>query len=96
MGCHPQQCVMGPNGTLTAFNGESGIVTVPGAYELIQSCDQSQTSDWFRVVVKLETCTPGVNSIVAVYVFFNEVMIAVNNKHDIWVSVWFKHDINLT
>lgn len=95
MGCFPQQCVLGLNGTLTAFNGESGTVTVPGSYELIQSCDQSQTSDWFRVVVKLETCIPGVNSVVAVYVFFNEVMITFNNKHDIWVSVRSTYDSNV-
>lgn len=80
---------MGQNGTLTAFNGESGVVTVPGAYEIIQNCDQSETTDWFRVVVKLNMCTPGVNSIMAVYMFFNDVMIIVNNKYDIWVSAIF-------
>ncbi|KAK2830490.1 hypothetical protein Q5P01_018421 [Channa striata] len=86
MGCHPQQCIMGPNGTLTAFNGEGGTVTVPGAYEIIQSCDQSQASNWFRVVVKLEMCAPGVNSIVALYVFFKDVMITVDNKHNLWIN----------
>ncbi|XP_040909680.1 IgGFc-binding protein-like [Toxotes jaculatrix] len=86
MGCLPQQCFLDSNGTLTAFTGESGTITVPGAYEIIQSCDQSQALDWFRVVVKLEMCTPGTNTIVAVYVFFSEVMITVNNKHDIWIN----------
>ncbi|XP_044028582.1 IgGFc-binding protein-like [Siniperca chuatsi] len=86
MGCYIQQCFLSGNGTLTAFNGEGGTITVPGAYEIIQNCDQSQTSDWFRVVVKLETCTPGVNTITAAYVFFNEVMITVDKKHDVWIN----------
>lgn len=89
-GCYRQQCFLKANGTITTFNGESGTITMLGAYEIIQSCDQSQSADWFRVVVKLETCTPGVNTIVAVYVFFNDVMIALNTKHDVWVSVWTK------
>ncbi|XP_023265555.1 IgGFc-binding protein-like [Seriola lalandi dorsalis] len=86
MGCTRQQCSLEANGTLTVFNGEAGNVTVPGIYEIIQSCDQSHTSNWFRVVVKLDTCTPGVNSILALYVFFNEVLFTVNSKHDIWVN----------
>ncbi|GLD63936.1 IgGFc-binding protein-like protein, partial [Lates japonicus] len=86
MDCFPQQCFLDANGTLTAFNGDSGTVTVPGAYEIVESCDQSQTSDWFRVVVKLEMCSPGVNTIVAVYVFFNDMMITVDNKHNIWTN----------
>lgn len=90
LGCYIQHCFLNANGTLTEFNGEGGTVTTPGTYEIIQSCDVSPTSIWFRVVVKLEMCTPGVNTIVAVYVFFNEVMITVNHKHDIWVSVRLK------
>ncbi|XP_037329243.2 IgGFc-binding protein-like [Pungitius pungitius] len=86
MGCHPIRCRLGANGTLTEFNGTAGLITVPGAYEIIKSCDVSSTSGWFRVVVKLETCTPGVNTIVAVYVFSNERMITVNSKHDIWIN----------
>lgn len=90
MGCYIQQCFLGSNGTLTTYNGEVGTIMVPGAYEISQSCSQSQTLDWFRVVVKVEMCTPGVNTILAVYVFINEVMITVTNKHDVWVSVWIK------
>lgn len=90
MGCYRQQCFLQANGTLTAFSGEVCTITVPGSYEIIQSCDQSRSADWFRVVVKLETCTPGVNTIVAVHVFFNGVMITLNTKHDVWVSVWTK------
>ncbi|XP_051246393.1 IgGFc-binding protein-like [Dicentrarchus labrax] len=86
MGCYIQQCFLDANGTLTPFNGEGGTVTVPGAYEIIQNCDQSLTTDWFRVVVKLEMCTPGVNTIVSVSVFFNEVMITINNKHGVWIN----------
>lgn len=90
MGCHAVQCLLSANATLTEFNGTGGLITVPGAYEMIKSCDVNSTSDWFRVVVKLEACTPGVNTIVAVYVFFNQGMITINSKHDIWVSVWTK------
>ncbi|KAM9340233.1 IgGFc-binding protein-like [Symphorus nematophorus] len=86
MGCYIQQCFLGANGTLTAFNGDSGTVTMPGAYEIIQSCDQSQTSDWFRVVVKFDMCTPGVNTIVGVFVYFSDMEITVNRKHGIWVN----------
>ncbi|XP_037649596.1 IgGFc-binding protein-like [Sebastes umbrosus] len=86
LGCYIQHCFLNANGTLTEFNGEGGTVTTPGTYEIIQSCDVSPTSIWFRVVVKLEMCTPGVNTIVAVYVFFNEVMITVDHKHDIWIN----------
>ncbi|KAI3358666.1 hypothetical protein L3Q82_015078, partial [Scortum barcoo] len=86
MGCYLQQCSLGSNGTFTPFSGEGGTITAPGAYNIIENCNQSQTSDWFRVVVKLEMCTPGVNTILAVYVFFNEAMITVNSKHEVWIN----------
>ncbi|KAF7670088.1 hypothetical protein LDENG_00056670 [Lucifuga dentata] len=86
MDCYLQQCFLGANGNLTLFNGESGTITKPGAYEIIQNCDQTLTSHWFRVVVKLEMCSPGVNTIMAVYVFFKDVMITVNNKHGVWIN----------
>lgn len=87
MGCYIQQCFLDANGTLTTFNGEGGTITVPGTYEIIKSCNQSETSDWFRVMAKLELYTPGINTIVSVVVFFNEVMITLNSAHDVWVSV---------
>ena len=90
MSCQLRHCFLDANGTLNQFNGEGGTIAEPGSYEIIQSCDVSQTTDWFRVVAKLGTCTPGVNSIVAVYVFFNDMMISVNSEHDIWVSVCIK------
>ena len=89
MGCYIQQCSLDANGTLTAFNGDSGTVTTPGEYEIIQSCDQSQTN-WFRVVAKFDICTPGVNTMVGMYVYFRNMEITVNHKHGIWVSVWIK------
>lgn len=58
MGCYIQQCFLDSNGTLTAFNGDSGTITTAGVYEIIQNCNQSQTTDWFRLLVKLEMCTP--------------------------------------
>ncbi|KAI4817690.1 hypothetical protein KUCAC02_011073 [Chaenocephalus aceratus] len=86
MSCQLQHCFLDANGTLNQFNGEGGTITEPGSYEIIQNCDVSQTTDWFRVVVKLETCTPGFNTILAVYVFFNDMTISVNSKHDIWIN----------
>ncbi|XP_029023842.1 IgGFc-binding protein-like [Betta splendens] len=86
LGCFLQQCTVGQNATVTAFNGETGAVKKAGTYEIVQNCDQSATTDWFRVVVKFDTCTPGVNSFMAMYVFFTDVMIIVNNKHDVWIN----------
>ncbi len=85
MGCYIQQCSMDSNGTLTAFMGETGTISVPGYYDIIQHCNQSQT-DWFKVVVNIQMCTPGVNTIMAVYLFFDDMMITLSNKHSIWVS----------
>ncbi|KAM3858157.1 IgGFc-binding protein-like [Diretmus argenteus] len=86
MGCHLKRCILGANGTLTTFSGEAGTITDPGTYEMIQVCDQTLTSEWFRVVVKLEMCTPGVNTIMAVYVFFDNLIITMDNKRDIWIN----------
>lgn len=85
MGCYLQQCFLGADGTLAPFDGEGGTIAEPGAYEIIQNCERTLTSHWFRVVVKLERCNPGVNTVAAVYVFFKDVMITVNDKHGVWV-----------
>lgn len=86
-GCYLKQCMMTADGTFTPISGEAGTIAAPGAYEIIKVCNQSSTSEWFRVVVKLEICgNPGVNMLVAVYVFFNDLMITINSKHEIWVS----------
>ncbi|XP_075995597.1 IgGFc-binding protein-like [Genypterus blacodes] len=86
MGCYLQQCFLGSNGTITPFSGDGGTITKSGTYEIIQNCEHNQTSHWFRVVVKLERCNPGVNTILAVYVFFKDVMITVNYKHGVWIN----------
>ncbi|XP_047461425.1 IgGFc-binding protein-like [Mugil cephalus] len=86
MACYAQRCLLGSSGTLTAFNGNGGTVSVPGSYELTRNCIQSQTSGWFRVVVKLDKCTSGLNTIMAVYVFFSDMMVTINYKHEVWIN----------
>ncbi|XP_056154019.1 IgGFc-binding protein-like [Lampris incognitus] len=87
IGCYPQQCVLGAGGTLTLFSGEAGSVTEPGFYEILKVFDQAAASDWFRVVVKFDLCgTPAVNTVMAVYIFFDETVIAINNQHAVWVN----------
>lgn len=87
MNCYVQQCFLDSNATLTAFNGDTGTVTTPAAYDILQNCDQSQTTDWFRVVARLEACSPGAMSVVALHVFFNDMMITVTSSHGVWVRL---------
>ncbi|KAK6323521.1 hypothetical protein J4Q44_G00058600 [Coregonus suidteri] len=42
---------------------------------------------WFRVVVKLQACgKTGLKSVVAVYVYFNDLIVTVNSKHETWIN----------
>ncbi|XP_041740717.1 IgGFc-binding protein-like [Coregonus clupeaformis] len=42
---------------------------------------------WFRVVVKLQACgKTGLKSVVAVYVYFNDLIVTVNSKHEPWIN----------
>ena len=87
MACDLKQCSLGGDGTLSDFNGGSGNIEDPGTYELVKVCDQAVTPKSFRVAVKLQKSgTPMINKIVAVYVFFDHVMISISNKHEVWVS----------
>ncbi|XP_044028599.1 IgGFc-binding protein-like [Siniperca chuatsi] len=57
-----------------------------GAYDIITHCDES-AADWFRVVAKLQECNPtGVKSVVAVYIYFNDLSVTVTDKQETWVS----------
>ncbi|XP_062342475.1 IgGFc-binding protein-like [Osmerus eperlanus] len=86
-GCFPQQCVMETGGLFTLFGGTNGFVTASGAYEVVKACDGGLVAEWFRVVVKLEACgNTGVKRVVALYVFFDDLIISVNNKHETWVN----------
>ncbi|XP_034748628.1 IgGFc-binding protein-like [Etheostoma cragini] len=85
-GCHPKQCRMGAGGSITLFSGVTGLISVMGAYEIITHCDES-AADWFRVVAKLQECTlTGVKSVVAVYVYFNDLSVTVTDTQETWVN----------
>ena len=87
MACDPKQCSLGEDGTLTDFSGGSGNIEDSGTYELVKVCDQAATPKVFRVAVKLQKSgTPMINKIMAVYVFFDDVMITISNTHEVWVS----------
>ncbi|XP_044191762.1 IgGFc-binding protein-like [Thunnus albacares] len=86
MGCHPKQCRIEAGGSITLFSGPTGTIAVMGAYEIITHCNQS-SAEWFRVVVKLQECSvTGEKSIVAVYVYFSDLSVTINDKQDTWVN----------
>lgn len=55
-----------------------------GAYELVKVCDNGLEAEWFRVVVEVGTFG-NLKSVVAVYVYFEEVFITVTSNQDTWV-----------
>uniref|UniRef100_UPI003AAD5D82 alpha-tectorin-like n=1 Tax=Centroberyx gerrardi TaxID=166262 RepID=UPI003AAD5D82 len=86
LGCFPKQCVMKAGGSFSLFSGRDGIISAMGAYEIITHCDQS-AADWFRVVAKLQECSlTGLKSVVAIYVYFNDVIVTVTDKQETWVN----------
>ncbi|KAM9838224.1 IgGFc-binding protein-like [Aulostomus maculatus] len=85
-GCHPKECRLETGGSITLFSGMTGTVSVMGVYEIIAHCDPSSV-DWFRVVVKLYECAlTGVRRVGAVYVYFNDLSITVNDQQETWVN----------
>ncbi|XP_051246250.1 IgGFc-binding protein-like [Dicentrarchus labrax] len=77
---------METGGSITLFSGTTGTIPVMGAYEIITHCDEL-AADWFRVVAKLQECTPtAVKSVVAVYIFFNDLSVTVTDKQETWVN----------
>ncbi|XP_037649588.1 IgGFc-binding protein-like [Sebastes umbrosus] len=86
LGCHPKQCQMGNEGSITLFDGTTGTISVMGAYEILTHHDES-APDWFRVVAKLQECTAtGAKSVVAVYVYFNDLSVTVTDTQETWVN----------
>lgn len=86
--CHPKECRIETGGSITLFNGANGNINVMGAYEIITHCDQS-AADWFRVVAKLQECRlTGVKSVVAVYVYFNDLSVTITDKQETWVGIF--------
>ena len=91
-GCHPKQCQIQSGGVFTPFDGQSGHVTASGSYELVNVCDQSLVSEWFSVLVTLEEKKTALKDMVALYVFFKDVAISVNDKHEVRVSTCINHN----
>ncbi|XP_070702802.1 IgGFc-binding protein-like [Pempheris klunzingeri] len=85
-GCYPRQCRMEAGGSITLFSGTTGTISVMGAYEMIEHCDESAV-DWFRIVAKFQECTlTSVKSVVAIYVYVNDLSITVTDKQETWVN----------
>ncbi|XP_071356988.1 IgGFc-binding protein-like [Trachinotus anak] len=86
LSCQPKQCRLETGGAITLFTGMTGTISVMGAYEIITHCDES-AADWFRVVAKLKECSlSGEKSVVAVYIYFNDLAVTVTDKQETWVN----------
>ncbi|XP_029432759.1 IgGFc-binding protein-like [Rhinatrema bivittatum] len=86
-GCFKKEghCILTAEMDFTSFDGLSGKVPSPGAYELVSLCDVD-SKDWFRIVVELQTCkADGQPMEILTYVFFNGTFIAVN-RNEAWVN----------
>lgn len=86
--CYPDQghCVFDGDDQLQSFDGVKGTVGRPGAFQMAFLCDQ-ESHDWFRVVLDALACArndPG--KVTMVHVFFQDMIITVNNRRHSWVS----------
>ncbi|XP_053345559.1 IgGFc-binding protein-like [Clarias gariepinus] len=70
------------DGSFSLFSGETWNITSIGAYELVKACNGALEEEWFRVVVVLGSQ----NSVVAVYVYFEEAFITFTNKESTWIN----------
>ncbi|TSO05463.1 IgGFc-binding protein [Bagarius yarrelli] len=84
-GCYPRQCMLKAGGSFSLFSGETWSVSSVGAYELVRVCDSALEAEWFRLVVDFGS-SENENSVLAVYVFFEEVFISVNSKQSTWIN----------
>lgn len=69
-------------GSFSLFSGENWTITSVGAYELVKVCDGALEAEWFRVVVEFGSD----GSVMAAYVYIEEVFITVTSKQDTWVN----------
>ncbi|XP_063040860.1 IgGFc-binding protein-like isoform X2 [Engraulis encrasicolus] len=101
--CYQRDCLYESDGAFTTFSGHGGNVDVSGAFEIIKLCDGALVEEFFRVVVKLAACgNSGLKRVEAVYVFFEDMAITINAKHETWVNgkrvnlpVLFKNEISV-
>ncbi|XDV31973.1 hypothetical protein PO909_002888 [Leuciscus waleckii] len=86
--CYPDQgyCVFDADDQLQSFDGVKGTVGRLGAFQMAFLCDQ-ESHDWFRVVLDALACArndPG--KVTMVHVFFQDMIITVNNRRHSWVN----------
>ncbi len=80
------QCVFDASDQLRSFDGVKGAVERPGAYQMAFLCNQ-ESPDWFRVVLDIHACARNDSGhVTMVHVFFQDMIITVNNHRHSWVS----------
>ncbi|KAJ8332930.1 hypothetical protein SKAU_G00418260, partial [Synaphobranchus kaupii] len=87
-GCHPKEgvCAVKPGGHFASYDGLGGAMGHLGALEFTALCDQN-SAQWFRVVVDVRLCEKGGRFVAAaVYVFFKDTVIAVNDRREAWAN----------
>ncbi|XP_035754318.1 IgGFc-binding protein-like [Egretta garzetta] len=85
------QCRLSPGASLTTFDGARGRLLASGTYKVAALCNE-QSPNWFKVVVEVSECRDdSIPAAVAVFVFFREAFITVNNNMEVWVNGLFTH-----
>uniref|UniRef100_A0A663FAV6 VWFD domain-containing protein n=1 Tax=Aquila chrysaetos chrysaetos TaxID=223781 RepID=A0A663FAV6_AQUCH len=80
------QCRVSPGASLTTFDGAGGRLLASGTYKVTALCNE-QSPNWFKVVVDVSECRDdSIPAAVAVFIFFREAFITVNNNMEVWVS----------
>ncbi|KAM6364560.1 IgGFc-binding protein-like isoform 2-T2 [Pluvialis apricaria] len=83
------KCRISPGAFLTTFDGAGGKLLVSGTYKVAALCNE-QSPNWFKVVVEVSECRDdNIPAAVAVFVFFREAFITVNNNMEVWVNGLF-------
>ncbi|XP_039181480.1 IgGFc-binding protein-like [Crotalus tigris] len=86
-GCFPTEgrCIMIPGQHFSSFDGLSGDVVAPGAYQLASLCN-TLSDDWFRIILKVTLCLPAQTTTATLYIFFKNVFITMNDQKEVWVN----------
>lgn len=83
------RCRISPGASVTTFDGVGGRLPDSGTYKVAALCDE-RSPHWFKVVVEVSECRDdGIPAAVAVFVFFREAFITVNNNMEVWVNGLF-------
>ncbi|XP_042653122.1 IgGFc-binding protein-like [Tyto alba] len=83
------RCRLSPGASLTTFDGAGGKLLTSGTYKVVALCNE-QSPNWFKVVVEVSECRENsIPAAVAVFVFFREAFITVNNNMEVWVNGLF-------